>query len=88
MRLVFSSYDFASFAMTASKEKHPSWVVNPAMLDVLLHGCEEIDRDFKTGSYNLKADVDDNGNVIITLVDIQYGDKFRTWIMEEVFIIE
>lgn len=88
MRLVFSSYDFASFAMTASKEKHQSWVINPDMFDVLLRGCEEIDRDFKTGAYDLKAEVDDNGNVIITLVDMQHGDRFRTWIMEEVFIIE
>ena len=88
MVMVLSSYDFAEISMIAAQEKHPYWRLNSEMEPVVQNGCKEIDRDFKTGEYSLKSEVDDDGNLIITLTGRPTGDPFKTWIMEEVFCIE
>ena len=45
--------------------------------------CEEADTDLVNGEYDLKTNVDEDGNISIMLYDTTYGDVEKCWIIEE-----
>ena len=83
-----SSYDMVVMTLAAAEIQHPEWKKNPEAEVLLRQCCKEVDSEFLTGNYNLCADADESGNIVIAIKNPDTGDTPRVWIAEGVFVIE